>query len=163
MAWRSALGIPYLEADHVRHGGAWLGKISGTKRSQLGRRLRALPLSLEVETSSGVVGLVHGNCPFDDWQEMQRVPWSRIEATSSIAECCLWSRERYVRQYPNPIRNVRAVVHGHMAVRYVKVLGNVHYIDTGGWQQGGYFSFLELETLRSWGGPVNPKSTGRNG
>ncbi len=161
MAWRSALGIPYPEANHVMLGGAWLEKVSGAKRSQLGRRLRALPLALEVETSLGLVGLVHADCPFDDWQEMQQVPWSRIDHTGAVAECCLWSRERFTRQYPNPIKNVRAVLHGHMAVPYVKVLGNVHFIDTGGWLPGGCFSFLELETLKATRGPTNPPAMGR--
>ncbi len=162
MVWRSALGIPYPDADHVLHGGAWLEKISGTERSQLGRRLRALPLALEVETALGLVGLVHADCPFDDWHEMQQVPWSRIDPTSPLAECCLWSIERYERQYPNPIRNVRAVVHGHMTVRYPKVLGNVHFIDTGGWKPDGCFSFLELESLKAVSGPINPKVGRRN-
>ena len=161
MTWRSALGIPYPDADHVLHGGAWLEKISGAERSQLGRRLRALPLALEVETALGLVGLVHADCPFDDWHEMQQVPWSRIDPTSPLAECCLWSIERYERQYPNPVRNVRAVVHGHMVVRYPKVLGNVHFIDTGGWKPGGCFSFLELESLKAIAGPTNPPAPSR--
>jgi serine/threonine protein phosphatase 1 len=62
----------------------------------------------------------------------------------------------------NPIRNVRAVVHGHMTVRYIKVLGNVHFIDTGGWKPGGCFSFLELESLKVSHGPRYPKGGRRN-
>ena len=162
MAWRSALGILYLEVDRLLYGGAWLEKISGAKRSQLGRRLRALPLALEVETSSGLVGLVHADCPFDDWHEMQQVPWASVEPTSKLAECCMWSTERFERQYPNAIRNVRAVVHGHMTVRYAKVLGNVHFLDTGGWKEGGCFSFLELESLTVLTGPIQPKPGRRN-
>ncbi len=115
--------------------------------------MRALPLAFEVETSSGLVGLVHADCPFDDWREMQQVPWSSLESTSKLAGVCLWSIERYERQYPNPVRNVRAVVHGHMTVRYPKLLGNVHFIDTGGWKEGGCFSFLELESLKVLSGP----------
>ena len=162
MAWRAALGIPYQEVDRLMYGGAWLEKISGPNRSQLGRRLRALPLALEVETTSGLVGLVHADCPFDDWQEMQQVPWASVEPTGKLADCCLWSTERYERQYPNPIQNVRAVVHGHMTVRYPKVLGNVHFIDTGGWKEGGGFSFLELESLKVSSGPLNAKPSRRN-
>lgn len=162
MAWRSALGIPYQEVDRLMYGGRWLDKVSGVKRTQLGRRLRALPLALEVETSAGLVGMVHADCPFDDWQDMQQVPWASVESTSKLADVCLWSIERYERQYPNPIRNVRAVVHGHMTVRYPKVLGNVHFIDTGGWKEGGCFSFLELESLKVLSGPLNPKPSRRN-
>ena len=161
MAWRSALGIPYREVDHLAHGGAWLQELSGAERSQLGRRLRALPLALEVETSLGPVGLVHADCPFDDWREMQAVSWPGIDPTGAIARCCLWSIERYQRQYSSPVRNVRAVVHGHMVVRYVKTLGNVFFIDTGGWKPGGCFSFLELGALQTVCGPVRPREAGR--
>jgi len=27
------------------------------------------------------------------------------------------------------------------------VLGNVHHIDTAGWTEAGYFTFLELDSL----------------
>ena len=161
MTWRSALGVPYRRADHLMHGGAWLQKISGAKRSQLGRHLRALPLALEIETALGLVGLVHADCPFEDWREMQEVSWSKIDPTSAVAECCLWSIGRYTRQYSNPIKNVRAVIHGHMVVRYVRVLGNVHFIDTGGWKPGGCFSFLELESLKAICGPTHPLAPAR--
>ena len=40
-------------------------------------------------------------------------------------------------------------------VRYPKVLGNVHFIDPGGWKPGGRFTFLELESLEAISGPVN--------
>lgn len=161
MTWRSALGIPYREVDHLAHGGAWLQDVSGAERSQLGRRMRALPLALEVETSLGLVGLVHADCPFDDWREMQAVSWAGIDPTDAIAECCLWSIERYQRQYSGPVKNVRAVVHGHMVVRYVKALGNVYFIDTGGWKPGGCFSFLDLKTLETKSGPLNAPAAGR--
>ena len=161
MTWRSALGLPYREANHLMLGGAWLEKVGGAKRSQLGRQLRALPLAIEIETSLGLVGLVHADCPFDDWHEMQAVHWSRVDPGGPVGKRCLWSRERFARQYPNPIRNVRAVVHGHVVVPYVKVLGNVHYLDTGGWTPGGRFSFLELETLKAVSGPSNAPAPGQ--
>ena len=161
MTWRSALGIPYQEVDHLTYGGTWLQEISGAERSKLGRRLHALPLALEVETTLGLVGLVHADCPFDDWREMQTVSWSSIDQAGAIAECCLWSIERYERQYAGLVRNVRAVVHGHMVVRYPKVLGNVHFIDTGGGKPGGCFSFLELESLKAISGPTNPSGPSR--
>ena len=153
MAWRSALDLPYRDVDHLQHGGEWLAKISGAKRSQLGRALRALPLALEVQTSSGLVGLVHADCPFDDWRDMQASPWDTIEPTGSLGDCCLWSIERYSRRYAAPIRNVRAVVHGHVVLKNPDLLGNVHFIDTGGWLPGRYFTFLELETLKALFGP----------
>ena len=154
MTWRSALGRPYPQVDHLTHGGGWLGKLSVDEGRRIGEGLAALPLAMEVETAAGLVGMVHADCPFDDWQEMQAVPWGSVEPTSSLGDCCLWSFERYTRRYAAPIRNVRAVVHGHVAIKAPEVLGNVHFIDTGGWRPGGCFTFLELATLEAVGGPV---------
>jgi len=154
MACRSALGNPYETVDHLAHGGQWLEELEPMPRVEIGEALAALPLALEVETAAGLVGLVHADCPFDDWQEMQAVPWASVKPTSSVAECCLWSFERYTRRYAAPIRNVRAVVHGHVVVKAPEVLGNVHFIDTGGWRPGGCFTFLDLATLKASCGPV---------
>ena len=52
---------------------------------------------MEIETTGGLVGLVHADCPFDDWQDMQAVPWNDISMTGRVADCCLWSMERFSR------------------------------------------------------------------
>ena len=159
MAWRSALGNPYEEVDHLEHGGQWLVELEPELQVEIGEALAALPLTMEVETSTGLVGLVHADCPFDDWRGMQAVPWHSVDPADALSECCLWSIERYSRHYSQPVRNVRAVVHGHMVVKHPVALGNVHFIDTGGWKQGGYFTFLELETLKPVFGPRAEEAT----
>jgi serine/threonine protein phosphatase 1 len=114
---------------------------------------------MEVETAAGIVGLVHADCPFDDWREMQAIPWAEVDLMGRLASCCLWSIDRYEQRYAGQVRNVRAVVHGHMVVRSPEILGNVHFIDTGGWKPGGRFTFLELGALRTVSGPMLPKET----
>lgn len=149
MIWRSALGDPYPEVNHLEHGGGWLSALHQDEQRRIGVRLTALPLAIEVETPEGLVGLVHADCPYDNWQDMQNRALS-----ASAADCCLWSRERYRRQYAAPVRNVRAVVHGHMTVGSMQTLGNVFFIDTGGWRPGqGHFTFLDLHTLAAVKGP----------
>lgn len=143
MIWRSALGNPYPEVNHLEHGGGWLNELDQATQRRVGERLAALPLVIEVETSEGLIGLVHADCPYDDWHNMQSQPLS-----ASAADCCLWSRERYLRRYAAPVRNVRAVIHGHMTVSCMEKLGNVFFIDTGGWRHSqGHFTLLELHTL----------------
>ena len=149
MIWRSALGDPYPKVNHLDHGGAWLNELDPEGQRRIGNRLAALPLAIEVATPEGPVGLVHADCPYDDWRDMQG------RALSAHAQdCCLWSRERYLRGYAGPVRNVRAVVHGHSTVGSMRQLGNVFFIDTGGWQPGrGHFTFLDLQTLAATTGP----------
>ena len=134
--------------------GGWLGLLSVAEQRRIGVGLAALPLAMEVDTVAGLVGLVHADCPFDDWREMQAVPWESVEPTGAVGNCCLWSLERYTRSYAGRVRNVRAVVHGHVAIKAPAVLGNEHFIDTGGWHPGGCFTFLELATLETVSGPV---------
>jgi len=153
MTWRSALGDPYPHVDHLMHGGGWLARLTAEEQRRIGRRLARLPLAIEVETAQGLVGLVHADCPFDDWHDMQRLRWDTLEPTGSIGDCCLWSIARYDNRYERPVKNIRAVVHGHITIRRAEVLGNVHFIDTGGWRPGGHFTLLELETLKPQRGP----------
>ncbi len=147
MAWRRALGKPYPEVDHALHGGAWLCDLSQSDQGEIGVRLAALPLVAEIATPEGAVGLVHADCPFDDWADMRNTPWHQLDGESQIVACCLWSVERYERQYAGRIRNIRAVVHGHRTVEAMRILGNVYFIDTGGWHPGGHFTFLNLHPV----------------
>lgn len=149
MVWRSALGDPYPEVNHLEHGGGWLNELDQAAQRRVGERLAALPLAIEVETLEGLVGLVHADCPYDDWQDMQR-----SQHSPSAADFCLWSRERYRRNYAAPVRNVHALIHGHVTVRKMEKLGNVYFIDSGGWREDtGHFTFLNLHNLEETRGP----------
>ena len=153
MAFQSALGL-VPDDGYLQAWGQWLAGLSVARQQLIGQGLAALPLAMEVATASGIVGLVHADCPFDDWREMQAVPWDSAKPTDALGDACLWSIERYSRRYAEPVHHVRAVVHGHMVVKAPEVLGNVHFIDTGGWKPGGRFTFLELKTLQAIPGPV---------
>lgn len=151
MTWRAALGNPYLEVDHQMHGGAWLNDLKADAKVAVGSRLESLPLIIEIQTQNGLIALVHAGCPYDDWASVPKDKHSE-----SDIEYYLWSIERYKRQYGAPVRNLRALVHGHMTVPEMKVLGNVHYIDTGGWSDRGHFTLLDLHTLKPHRGPGEP-------
>ena len=145
MTWRRAMGDPIPDVDHRVHGGGWLDTCVAGVRERIAACLSALPLAIEVETPSGVVGLVHADFPYDDWQAIYGATFSPEDE-----DACLWSVDRYRMQYSQPVRNVRAVVHGHMTLCKPAQLGNVYYIDTGGWQDAGRFTLLDLHTLKSW-------------
>ncbi len=143
LTWRRALGDPVPDIDHVRHGGQWLDLLDVSEQRDVGRQLRALPLIMEVDTRLGPVGLVHADFPYDDWRVVHGEGFSAEDE-----ETCLWSIARYRSQYHQPIRHVRAVVHGHLTLPRMTQLGNVLYIDTGGWRDDGHFTLLDLQTLK---------------
>jgi serine/threonine protein phosphatase 1 len=146
MALRAALGDPYQLVSHRDNGGAWLDEVGEERKAEIAAAFMALPVALEVEGEAGVVGLIHADCPFDNWADMAKVDWSQNDMESKIIDECLWGYERFDRNYQGVVKNIRAVVHGHISIRSKRVLGNVHYIDTGGWR-GGSFTLLDLATL----------------
>ena len=91
-----------------------------------------LPLAMEVETASGVVGIVHADVP-------PLVTWSRFMALlracdRDAALYSLWSRNRIQggSGARSPVRGgVERVYCGHTPTRTTLRLDNVHYIDTG--------------------------------
>ncbi len=141
----SAMGVPLPYIDHMKHGGEWLMQLPQRQRSAIGARLEALPLGFEVETRDGPVGLVHADFPFDDWDDFRN-----LALNASAIDCCLWSRDRYASKFDQPVANVRAILHGHTTLDSVAKLGNVFYIDTGGWRQGrGHFTLFDLHSLQA--------------
>ncbi len=146
MAWRRALGIPDQDVDHRRHGGEWLDALTPQEQHGVGQRLAALPLVIEVDTPAGPVGIVHADCPYDDWFLFKQAVVAG--ASASVAHTCLWSIERWQRQYRQRVANVRALVHGHVTTGTPLQLGNCYFIDTGGWDATGHFSFLDLHSLQ---------------
>lgn len=64
----------------------------------------------------------------------------------------LWGRQRHTSKDRNVVTEFSVVVCGHTPVDEVEVLGNVVYIDTGGWYKGGEFTVLSRnEILRRVG------------
>jgi len=147
LTWRHALGDPYPHVDHLFHGGDWLLDISNRQQKKVGHALRDLPLAIEVQTADGPVGLIHAECPFDDWQEMHHT------LSVGARHICLWSIDKIQYELNNPIKNIRAVIHGHFRLEKMIVLGNVYFIDTSGWPRNGHYTFVELETLKVIEGP----------
>lgn len=144
MAWRRVIDDPYPGVDHAIHGGRWLDACSPEEKRRIAVGLRALPMAIEVDTPLGVVGIVHADFPYDDWGAIHTRRFS-IEDEETL----LWSVERYRSKYTQFIRNARAVVHGHMTLTKMAQLGNVYFIDTGGWRESGAFTLLDLQTLKA--------------
>ncbi|WP_079218915.1 metallophosphoesterase [Herbaspirillum robiniae] len=157
MAERWPLGN--MERDiYAMNGGVWnIGRTHAEQRATADL-MSMLPLAIEVETSSGIVGLVHAECPFPSWSQFRNA----LEAFDSlnraqreaIENLSMWNRDRIKGRNEDPVPDVRAVICGHTPVSEPVVLGNVHYIDTGA-VYGHRFTFLDLETLRCFRFPIN--------
>lgn len=135
----------------VYNGGAWFAGLAWDEQREFATQFNELPIAIEVETPEGLVGLVHADCPFPSWGELQ----FELEGPSSnkrmklVTNTCMWSRSRMESGDTTGVLDIRAVVCGHTPLRQPVVLGNVYHIDTGGWfpDGSGYFTLLDLTTL----------------
>ena len=122
--------------------------LSKADQIRIGQRLRALPLTIQIETADGSVGLVHADFPSDNWCAVE-APFSEHDR-----QICLWSTMRFDRVYRTEVSNVRALIHGHVTISVPQKLGNVLFIDTGGWMPGkGHYTFVDLQALELIRGP----------
>jgi len=119
-----------IDADDLQEcGGGWFLELNHARRAEIAARFNALPIAIEVDTPSGVVGIVHADCPFDSWDEMVAELCS--DESFTFASVCLFSRERITANDARGVRNIDRVFVGHTPVMAPMSLGNVHYIDTG--------------------------------
>lgn len=144
--------------NYAANGGAW--NLANPRDTQLefAYAFDALPVAIEVETEGGKVGIVHADCPFPTWRDFTV---SLDDANMSnkmrkaVFEAALWSRERIQDEDRSGVPDIRALIVGHTPLKKPAVLGNVHYIDTGGWFRDGYFTLIDLATLETI--PPTPK------
>lgn len=133
---------------YLTNGGAWNINHPASVQLEIARALQVLPLAIEVDTASGPVGIVHAECPFDDWAELSDA-MARQQLSPHARETLMWARTRIRRAIDTPIAGIRALIVGHTTIEHYRVLGNVHCIDTGAWSDGQDrpFTILDLATL----------------
>lgn len=137
--------------NYAANGGSWNIANPPIAQREIAVHLGELPIAIEVETEQGLVGIVHADCPFPTWRDfavsLDDAGMSNC-MRKAVFEAALWSRERIQSEDQSSISDVRAVVVGHTPLKRAAVLGNVHYIDTGGWLRDGHFTFLDLKHLQ---------------
>lgn len=141
-----------VDTDNWReNGGGWFLEMSDEDQRTYAEAFAQLPLVIEVETATGIVGIVHADSPVRNWAKLEQMLLARHRYARGI---CQWSRDRLARHNESGVAGVRAVIVGHTPLSQPVVLGNVYHIDTAGWQPGGHFTLLDLATLQAV--PVPP-------
>lgn len=126
-----------------RNGGAWFQTLDPQLQLKFQEVFRTLPFAIEVETRAGLIGIVHADPYFEDWQQVR----DNVD-NKRVNDRFMWSRERVKNNVTTVVRNIDHVVCGHNPLPAPLVLGNVHYIDTRGWHPFGYFTILNLNTMQ---------------
>jgi serine/threonine protein phosphatase 1 len=116
----------------VKHnGGGWWTELSEDEQDTFRKRFSELPLAIEVDTESGVVGIVHADVPpLITWDRFVDLLEGRNQDAMFYA---MWSRNRVSgNSSALPVTGrVERVYCGHTPIRETLSFDNVYFIDTG--------------------------------
>lgn len=136
---------------YAANGGAWNIGNMPEERAEFSVAFDDLPIAIEIETSEGIVGIVHADCPFASWTSLRTALLATDLKNSErrhLRDMCMWDRSRIQSKFTGGVKDIRAVVVGHTPLERVEVLGNVYHIDTKGWHPNGKgFTLLNAATL----------------
>lgn len=137
--------------NYRANGGAWMIALDRETQLEVSAALSALPIAIELETKHGLVGIVHAECPFSEWDAFT----SKLEDPSlpsrymqQMIDTAQWARDRINSGDDSMVEGVRAVVVGHTPMQQMTSLGNTLFIDTMGWRPEGKFTILDADTLQ---------------
>jgi serine/threonine protein phosphatase 1 len=140
--------------SYIANGGGWNVGNTVAERVRFADGLSVLPIAIELETAEGLIGIVHADCPLTTWGGFMaelRNPDISKSRLRTVIDAAQWSRNRIESGFTDGVSDVRAVVVGHTPILQFTSLGNVLYIDQGGWfpaNKGGSFTLLDAATLQ---------------
>lgn len=146
-------------ARYRLNGGGWFIDLPEYERVHYRRAFAALPLALQVDTPQGVVGLVHADCPDDDWGLLRaRLQQDDVpdENGDTLLSRLTWCRQRARGVPRQPVAGVSLLCVGHTPQGEVRQIDNVCYLDTGG-VYGQRLSMLDLASRRVYAVGVGDK------
>jgi len=127
---------------HHLNGGEWLTGLPEVEQQCYAMLCKDLPLAIEVDTDAGLVGIVHAECPLDDWELFKSLLDTNQEYFEAVA---LWSRKRISSWNETEVKGVHKLYVGHTPAHNIRELGNVIYIDTGACFKDGQFSIVQIQ------------------
>lgn len=104
---------------------------------------KSLPLGIEVLTPTEKIGIVHAQCPYDDWNLFKKMSAGELEWDGMAT--AQWSRSNYDKQADIQVKGVDRLMVGHSPTRSgeVEVYGNTWFCDLGSFFKDK-ISFVQL-------------------
>lgn len=114
----------------IRNGCNWWLDLSDEEREAHLKVFAAMPIAIQIESPKGLIGIVHAEVPGGmAWGEFTQQLEAGDERARRIA---LWGRRRIKAGDTSEVPGLRRLFVGHSICDQPTRLGNVHYIDTGG-------------------------------
>ncbi len=135
------------------NGMEWINDIDDTTLNEIKRRLKQLPVVMEIETRKGLVGVVHADVPSgQSWQAFTEALQAGCRRTHKIA---LHGRQRITAKDATGVPGIGRVFVGHTVLLEGPTrFGNIWAIDTGACHRSvgldeGCVTMLQLECRSS--------------
>lgn len=120
--------MEFSESTYKLNGGDWFISLDTETQRIIANKFSKLPIAIELESKGKLIGMVHADCPFNDWNVFK---FELQEPDRALILDCIWNRNRVKNKDQTYIDNIDRVYHGHTVLENVEVHGNRHYIDTG--------------------------------
>ncbi|WP_443698987.1 metallophosphoesterase [Pseudomonas sp.] len=131
-------------ACHYMNGGSWLYGLPLVEQQFYAILCKELPLAIEIDTPNGLVGIIHAECPFGDWNKFKEALGQPQDEWNKLDAIALWARTKISSKDESVVKGLHKLYVGHTPVDDIVQLGNVEYIDTGAVFKGGKFSIVQI-------------------
>lgn len=127
----------------LRHGGIWIANISDDLMKAIYESFKSLPLAIELLTPTEKIGIIHAQCPYNNWDEFKKMTGAELDYNGYAT--AQWARTNYDKQASIQIKGVDRLIVGHSPTKSgeVEVYGNTTYADLGSFFRGK-ISFIQL-------------------
>lgn len=117
--------------ESEKFGMQWLRDLPKGKIATMLRLFARLPLAIEIDSASGIIGLLHAEVPLEmSWEDFKS---GLMQGDSTIVRSCLMGRTRVASKCQTLVPGVHRIYVGHTPhfTGEVGIYGNVYAIDTG--------------------------------
>lgn len=139
---------------HIQNGGEWFYDLDYQVQREIIKKLKTLPIALEISHKGKKFGFVHGHIEQNDWDEFKDELNNFDKAQHIIdqkrfpTELAMWGRDRLDeenQQYTH-VSGVDAVILGHTVTQKPCKRDNCYWIDTGA-VHWGTMTILDLSKI----------------
>lgn len=113
------------------NGGQWYWDCTPEKQKAIYEAFKELPLAIEIETPNGLIGIIHAEVPYGDWEAFRNI--SDIELEMNGEAVAQWARTKYDKQDKSNVKGLYKCFVGHTPTKSgnIEQIGNVFYSDLG--------------------------------
>lgn len=126
------------------NGGEWYWDCNPEKQKAIYEAFKSLPLAIEIESPNGLIGVIHAEVPYGDWEKFRNI--SDIELEYNGEAIAQWARTKYDKQDDSDVKGLYKCFVGHTPTNSGEVerLGNVFFCDLGSFFRHR-LSFIEIK------------------